>query len=266
VDKLNTPVDTIGRSRNANYFPALMINNVEIAKTIDKYIRTRLFNQTIDPLEGTNWKVLMITEVMEHIKGQIASQISKLQEEAETQGTSKVIFTPFSSVNKITVREKYCVDLAKCIYEKCPYPSNKGQFEHDFMKYCDSDGEVDALCKIIENRHTFARFRYVRNDGMPAEYIPDFVVRVGSDCFLVETKAQDQISHENVVRKKGAALRWVERINELPAELREGITWHYVLLGSVTFYEWKQKMASVQELLKYSELKNNNTDYSGRLF
>lgn len=266
VDKLNTPVDSMGRSRNANAFPALMINNVEIARTIDKYIRTRLFNQTINPAEGKNWKILMITEVMEHIKGQIASQIVKLQEESEVQGETKVIFTPFSSVDKITVRENYCIELAKCIYEKCPFPSNKGQFEHDFMKFCDFDGEVDALCKIIENRHTFARFRYVRNDGMPAEYIPDFVVRIGNDVYLVETKAQDQISHENVIRKKKAALRWVEKVNGLPADSRESITWHYVLLGNATFYEWKQKNMSVRELLEYMELKNNNTDFSGRLF
>ena len=81
----------------------------------------------------------------------------------------------------------------------------------------------------------------MREDGMPAEYIPDFVIRIGADNYLVETKAQDQLSNQNVIRKKRSALRWVERINELPLGKREDATWHYVLLGDKTFYEWKAK-------------------------
>ena len=53
---------------------------------------------------------------------------------------------------------------------------------------------------------------------MPAEYIPDFVVRLGDDCHLVETKAQNQLSQPNVVRKKRAEVRWVEKINALEAD------------------------------------------------
>ena len=265
IDKLNTQVDSIGRVKKANNYPALSINAMQIAGIIDKYIRKQLFGREIDPAEGKNWKVLLLTEVMNHIIGQIASMIVASQEEAETVGETRVVYSAFSSVNKITVRENYCLELVKCIYEKCPYPSNKGGFEHDFMEFCDLDGEVDALCKIIENRHTFARFRYVREDGMPAEYIPDFIVRIGCDNYLVETKSQDQISHQNVIRKKRAALRWVERINNLPLGKREDMTWHYVLLGDATFYEWKRKNMTIRELLEYCEIKNDEVNYSGRL-
>ena len=265
IDKLNTQVDSIGRVKKANNYPALSINATQIAGIIDKYIRKQLFGREINPAEGKNWKVLLLTEVMNHIIGQIASMIVASQEEAETVGETRVVYSAFSSVNKITVRENYCLELVKCIYEKCPYPSNKGGFEHDFMEFCDLDGEVDALCKIIENRHTFARFRYVREDGMPAEYIPDFIVRIGCDNYLVETKSQDQISHQNVIRKKRAALRWVERINNLPLGKREDMTWHYVLLGDATFYEWKRKNMTIRELLEYCEIKNDEVNYSGRL-
>ena len=265
IDKLNTQVDSIGRVKKANNYPALSINAMQIAGIIDKYIRKQLFGREINPAEGKNWKVLLLTEVMNHIIGQIASMIVASQEEAETVGETRVVYSAFSSVNKITVRENYCLELVKCIYEKCPYPSNKGGFEHDFMEFCDLDGEVDALCKIIENRHTFARFRYVREDGMPAEYIPDFIVRIGCDNYLVETKSQDQISHQNVIRKKRAALRWVERINNLPLGKREDMTWHYVLLGDATFYEWKRKNMTIRELLEYCEIKNDEVNYSGRL-
>ena len=265
IDKLNTQVDSIGRVKKANNYPALSINAMQIAGIIDKYIRKQLFGREINPAEGKNWKVLLLTEVMNHIIGQIASMIVASQEEAETVGETRVVYSAFSSVNKITVRENYCLELVKCIYERCPYPSNKGGFEHDFMEFCDLDGEVDALCKIIENRHTFARFRYVREDGMPAEYIPDFIVRIGCDNYLVETKSQDQISHQNVIRKKRAALRWVERINNLPLGKREDMTWHYVLLGDATFYEWKRKNMTICELLEYCEIKNDEVNYSGRL-
>ena len=267
VDKLNTPVDSMGRAKKANGLPALSINTTKIAGTIDKYIRTRLFSREINPSEGKNWKVLLIDEVMKHIIGQISSAIIALQEEEETEDDTEVIFSNFSSVNKITARENYSLEVAKCIYERCPYPSNKGGFEHDFMQFCDLDGEVDAVCKIIENRHTFARFRYVREDGMPAEYIPDFVVRIGSDNYLVETKAQNQLTNQNVLRKKRAALRWVERINELPSGKREDITWHYVLLGEELFKQWKAKNATAQEMLDYSELRNDSElNFTGKLF
>ncbi|MBR3319998.1 DEAD/DEAH box helicase family protein [Candidatus Saccharibacteria bacterium] len=266
IDKLNTQVDSMGRAKKINNYPALSINATQIAGIIDKYIRQRLFNREINPAEGKNWKVLLLTEVMNHIIGQIASMIVASQEEAETVGETKIVYTAFSSVNKITVRENYCLELAKCIYEKCPYPSNKGGFERDFMEFCDLDGEVDALCKVIENRHTFARFRYIREDGMPAEYIPDFVVRIGKDIYLVETKSQDQMTHQNVVRKQRAALRWTEKVNALQPEDREDFIWHYALLGDKTFYEWKQKNMTIKELLEYVELKNTSVEFSGKLF
>ena len=266
VEKLNSPVDKIGRNKNAAAYPGLMVDNVEIAGAIDRYIRHRLFNMDINPAEGKNWKVLLFDEVMNHIKGQLVTQIIKAQEEVETVGETKVVFTAFSSVDKITVREKYCIQPVKCIYERCPYPSNKGIFERDFMEFCDRDGEVDAFCKVIENRHTFARFRYIRDDGMPAEYIPDFVVRMGNDCYLVETKAQNQLSQPNVVRKKRAAVRWVEKINMLKPETRENITWHYAMLPDKMFYDWRKRNASVRDMLEYSELKNMDVSESGRLF
>jgi type III restriction enzyme len=101
---------------------------------------------------------------------------------------------------------------------------------------------------------------------MPAEYIPDFVVRMGNDCYLVETKAQNQLSQPNVVRKKRAAVRWVEKIDMLKPETRENITWHYAMLPDKMFYDWRKRNASVRDMLEYSELKNTDAGESGRLF
>jgi hypothetical protein len=43
--------------------------------------------------------------------------------------------------------------------------------------------QVLAFCKISENRHTFARLRYVKDDGLPAFYSPDFLVRTAARFF-----------------------------------------------------------------------------------
>ncbi len=124
-----------------------------------------------------------------------------------------------------------------------------------------------AAAKIIENRHTFVRFRYIREDGLPAQYIPDFFVRFGNDVYIVETKAQDQVSHNNVVRKQKSALRWVERINSLPLDKREGLTWHYAVLGDAIFYDWRNKRMSILDMLEFAELRNDEVaGWTGRMF
>jgi hypothetical protein len=73
--------------------------------------------------------------------------------------------------------------------------------------------QVLAFCKISENRHTFARLRYVKDDGCPRSIRRTFWCARRMRCLLVETKAQQQAIHPNVQRKLKAALAWCERIN-----------------------------------------------------
>ncbi len=117
------------------------------------------------------------------------------------------------------------------------------------------DTQVQAFCKISENRHTFARLRYVKEDGLPAFYSPDFLVRTADAVYLAETKAQQQTAHPNVQRKLKAALAWCERINALTPEQRGGPPWHYVLLAENVVYEWQAKGARLAELLDYARLR-----------
>ena len=268
TDKLNAPTGSVSRFKRGDAgFPALSIHTAQVAGVVDEYIHHRLFSQEFDPAETDNWKVLKVSQVIDHIVAQVSGLIVAAQEQTDTHDDSQVLFTAFSSVDRLTVRELYSLELAKCIYERTPYPSNKGQYERDFMEYADNDGAVDALAKVVENRHTFVRFRYVREDGLPALYIPDFFVRFGDDVFIVETKAQDQLTAGNVRRKQKAALRWVQRINALPADKREGKTWHYVILGHATFYDWKNKRMGVRDMLEYAELRNDaDTEFTGRMF
>lgn len=117
---------------------------------------------------------------------------------------------------------------------------------------------MHAFCKISENRHSFARLRYVKDDELPAFYSPDFLVRTEGAIYLVETKAQQQPIHPNVQRKLKAAVHWCDRINTLPPEHRSGSPWHYVLLAENVVYEWQGKGAHLAELLDYGWLRPLN--------
>ena len=127
-----------------------------------------------------------------------------------------------------------------------------------FIHWAQADAQVLAFCKISENRHSFARLRYVKDDGLPAFYSPDFLVRTADAIYLVETKAQQQVMHPNVRRKLKAAMGWCERINGLPPEHRQGLPWHYVLLAEDVVHEWQQKGAHLAELLDFARLRPLN--------
>jgi type III restriction enzyme len=152
------------------------------------------------------------------------------------------------------MREKYCLDIVKTIYERQSYPSNKGGFEKSFMDFCDTDSNVVAFIKVNENYHTFARVTYVRADGMLASYSPDFVVKTKDKIFIVETKAQDNISQENVKLKQLATVDWIDRVNQLNPDDRMNAAWEYVLLGEQTFESLKDQGASIPEIFEYVKI------------
>ena len=97
--------------------------------------------------------------------------------------------------------------------------------------------------------------------------MPDFFVRMDSDVYMVETKAQNMVKNEDVQRKKRAAVRWVRRTNTLPEAKRRYLIWHYVILADDKFYEWQRRGASMRDLLTYYELGDISEAHEmGRLF
>ena len=135
----------------------------------------------------------------------------------------------------------------KCIHPRHPLPTRSGGLERLFIGWADADSGVEALAKIHEYRHDFLQRPYLKADGMPARYSPDFLVRTTDTVYLVETKAQSALSDENVQRKQRTAVNWCEQINSLSPELRDDRAWYYVLLGGRTAREWKTKGARVSE-------------------
>src|SRR6202012_5458738 len=99
-----------------------------------------------------------------------------------------------SEVQKLAMREGSSLAVGKSIYFRLPYPSRNGGLEQAFLEASERDASVHAFCKINEQKHTFARLRYIKEDGLPAFYSPDFFVRGNGTIYLVETKAQGQIT------------------------------------------------------------------------
>jgi len=164
-----------------------------------------------------------------------------------------MIKKPFSDVAEIKMRENFCLDISKAIYEKLAYPSNKGGFEKAFIEFVDKDSKVHSFLKINEIYHDFAHITYIREDGLLSHYYPDFLVRTSHKVYLVETKAQKDVNNPNVQQKRRATIDWIDKINQLKPEDRLYSQWTYVLLGENTFYELSEKGADTVDILEYEK-------------
>lgn len=234
--------------------PYLQVNTAHLTGWIDDYVWTQLFAETFNPLEDENWRLLLLQPVVEHITKVFAVALLDA-EQTHISGQTEVRQRHLSEVPRLVLREAHSVEVSKCIYTRLGWPARSGGLERAFIHWAQADAQVLAFCKISENRHSFARLRYVKEDGLPAFYSPDFLVRTANAIYLVETKAQEQAIHPNVQRKLKAAVAWCERINTLAPEHRQGLPWHYVLLAENVVYEWQGKGAHLAELLDYARLR-----------
>ena len=234
--------------------PYLQVNTAELTGWLDDYIWLHMFGGDFNPMDGENWRILLLQSVVEHITQVFA--VALIESEQQTQvGQTEIHYRQLSEVPYLMVRESASLPVGKCIYERLPYPTRSGGLEKAFIEWAQADSSIEAFCKISENRHTFARLRYVKEDGLPAFYSPDFLVRAKGCVYLTETKAQQQTTHPNVRRKLKAASAWCERINSTTAGMDGAKTWRYVLLGEDAFHDWRKKGARLSELLDYARVR-----------
>ncbi|MDZ4713052.1 MAG: DEAD/DEAH box helicase family protein [bacterium] len=250
--------------RSKKEYPVMQISNVELLKAIDKYIRTRLFGEDFDPFVDYNWKILLTrTGLLEHIVKEFSKVIFKMQNSINI--SEAIVFKKyFSDIDELKMREKYCLDIVKTIYQRQSYPSNKGLFEKDFMEFCDNDSEVEALIKVNENYHTFASILYIRTDGIIASYYPDFLVRTKDFIYIIETKAERDLSNPNVKQKRLATIDFAKRINELDPAERENREWYYLIIDDNIFKTKKSKGGSAKDIFEYTKISKSKIE--GKLF
>jgi len=235
--------------------PYLQVNTAELAGWLESYIRQRLFNMPFDPLLDENWRLLLLQPIVDHIIKVVALALIEVEHKPQI-GESEVRYRLLSDVGKLPMRESNSLLVNKCIYPRLPYPARNGGLEKAFIEWADKDSSVKAFCKISETRHDFVRLRYVKEDGLPAFYSPDFLLCTEKAVYLMETKAQGQVSSPNVQRKLKAAAAWCERINLLPEEERSNLAWHYVLLGESVFFEWRDKGALLSALCDFARIRS----------
>jgi type III restriction enzyme len=176
-------------NRKTKSFPVMQINNLEIVKAIDKYIRIKLFDKPFDPFVDNNWKILLLKNgiVTQHIIKEIGKLIMDMQ---NSTNVSEAIIEKryFSEVSELRVRENYSLEITKSIYEKLPYPSNRGGLEKELMEYADSDSKVESIMKINEYYHNFANIIYIRTDGFLSFYYPDFIIKTADKYLLKQNQ------------------------------------------------------------------------------
>lgn len=232
----------------------LQIRGPELIGWADRYIRNRFFGGVYDPLEDEQWRVLMIDDIADRIAGNLATALVESLG-SEVVAEPEVRYRLMSEVTGYFVRSTTAATVTKCIYPKLRIATRSGGLERLFAEWTDSDSDVEALVKIDEYKHTFMRRPYLKADGMPALYSPDFLVRTAFDVFVVETKAQSALDDANVRRKEESARGWCSQINSLPPELRDDRDWHYVLAGEKSIREWREKGATASEYLAYARLR-----------
>lgn len=264
---LNVVVNRMARvtARKTKVFPVMQINNLAVVKAIDNYIKTRLFKTAFDPFIDNNWKVLLLKNgiVTQHIVKEIAKIIIDMQKNVEVS-EAKIEKKYFSEVPELRVRENYSLEITKTIYERLPYPSNRGGFEKALLEYADNDGKVEAIMKVNEYNHNFANITYIRTDGFLSLYYPDFIIKTADKIYLIETKSDKDLNDPNVKQKQLATLDWIQRINQLSPNDRMEREWEYILLGETHFYGLKDNSASIDEICQLAKV--NLANASGKLF
>jgi len=252
---INDPISRKAHPKESVKYPMIQVNFSRLANVIDDYIRNNLFGKKFNPFEDENWRVLLIDYVSNYIIKQCSRLIINMQE-VDVIETSEVILKKISEINKIRVNEKYSIDTSKTIYEKTPFPSNRGGFEKDFIGFADNCSSVKSFVKIIPHVHGFIRLRYIKDDGLIHYYYPDFLLRTeNNEIYMIETKGDDQMIHPNVLKKKNSALYWINKVNNLSSEKRDNAKWNYVLLDQSLFDDWRRKGATMQEILDFAKLR-----------
>jgi type III restriction enzyme len=245
--------------------PNMQTNLPKLIGTIDEYIRNRLFGKPFNPFEDENWRILMLKTggVSEFIIKEVSSLVYETQQ--NTIKTDAVIQKiKFSSIDKLTIRENYSLELTKTIYERTGYPTNKGEFEKDFLLFLNTQSAIEAFIKIVEFKHTFAVVPYIRTDGLMAHYSPDFLVRTAGKIYIVETKADKDVMDANVRQKQKATLGFIAQINALAPENRDGLEWEYLLLSDAKFYLMSKNGADFEDIAKTAHI--SRSLMSGNLF
>ena len=212
----------------------LTAKQAEIAELIDDYVSEYCFGESIDFTNQENYSVLNYILVFDHIVHTIHRAIVKLIKGYKYE--IKGIRGKLSEVPRLMMRESKSVETDKSIYPRIGYQIKGGGFERDFMlKVLNPSAEVLSYAKL-DRRHRL-KITYRDHTGILRNYEVDFIVKTKDKMYLVETKADKDISTLNVAVKVRAAMAWCEQASTVssPSDYSQPQTWEYLLLSEGLF-------------------------------
>jgi type III restriction enzyme len=215
--------------------PILTAKHADIAALLDEYVSDYLFGQPIDFSLPENYNVLNFTLVFDHVVQHLRRAILTACEQAR-YSIRQGVWGRLSKLERITVRESRSITAEKCIYPRQGYSAVGGGFERDFMRETLSTSPgVQAYAKLTRRHGLVIPYRDA--DGIQRDYEVDFVVREPSAVYLVETKADKDLSTPSVALKARAAQAWCESASGLPSpeDLPQPTHWEYLLLSEGLF-------------------------------
>lgn len=250
---LSQPLAGGGRVAPRQPRPYLQTRAAWLAQRLDRYIRERLFDAPFDPLADEGWRLLLARPVHDHLVRVFALALVRAERRRPGQ-PARVRLRRLSEVAELTARAGELRAVRKCLYTHLPLPSHHAGLERALIDWAEHDAGIQAHCRLHEQRHAFAHLLYLREDGRPARYSPDFLVRGERAVYLVETKADEQMRHPDVRRKAAAAQAWCARLEHVPEARPDGLPWRYALVSESLFHDWRRRGARLEDLLALASL------------
>jgi type III restriction enzyme len=207
----------------------------EIAGLVDEYASSRLFREHVDFNDEANYKLLADPQVQDHVTSTLRARIIELlgQPIYEVRRGS---WRRLSDLARINVREKSSVICNRSIYPRMPVSARFGGLERKFMETTlEGSPTVLAWCKLQRKHGLLIAYRDV--SGLLRNYEVDFLVRTADRCYIIETKADRDLTHKTVGIKAKAARGWCEQISGIdpPPDCPQPTQWEYLLLSESAY-------------------------------
>jgi len=207
----------------------------EIAGLVDAYTSNRLFRQSVDFTDELNYKLLANPQVQDHVTTTLRARIIELLGQPLYE-VRRGNWRWLSDLARINVREQSSVISNRSIYPRMPVSTRFGGLERKFMDTTlEGSPSVLGWCKLQRKHGLLIAYRDV--SGLLRNYEVDFIVRTADRCYIIETKADRDLTHATVGIKAKAARGWCEQISgiEPPGDLPQPTQWEYLMLAESVY-------------------------------
>jgi len=216
--------------------PIFSSRRAEIAGIVDEYVEEQLFGAGIDWSQPENYRLLNFVLVFDHVAKHVRAALVQLLSDVHftTLGTWKRL----SDVERIRVRSSYKLPTTRCIYPWLGHASKAGGLERGLIATTlENSASVLAYMKL-DKRHGLI-IPYRDASGIQRAYEVDFLIKTAERLYLLETKADADLTDSTVALKARAAVAWCAVASTLDAraDFEQPTEWEYLLLSEST---WKE--------------------------